>query len=243
MDFRENYNSATVRLLWNSDRQLLEIIPSYRLYYENAGIADSPFAVDVIPRKPGPPERLELEVIAADTLQVLFYPPTDNGGEVVTSYLVEWWDASLDGLRTQEVQEISIDSRINGGTFIVTWPAGSGYSNSRPLPWNATAAQLEYELELSNPELRDVSVDLVSSLTYSVTFLSEWGDVPDMLEIDASLLTSSSASVPLVDRVSITELLPGVDGGTTLWETMDVDTSTIPYIAFIRGLSQDSSYT
>ncbi len=180
-------------------------------------------------------------MIAADALQALFYPPTDNGGEVITSYLVEWWDASFDGLRTQEVQEISIDSRIDGGTFFVTWPAGSGYSNSRPIPWNATAAQLEYELELSNPELRDVSVDLVSSFTYSVTFLSEWGDVPDMLEIDASLLTSFSGSVPLVDRVSISEVVPGVAGGTTLWETTDVDTATIPYRTFIRGLSQDSS--
>ncbi len=50
LDFRENYNSAMARLLWTSDRQLLEIIPSYRLYYGETGIAGSPFVVDVVPR-------------------------------------------------------------------------------------------------------------------------------------------------------------------------------------------------
>ncbi len=241
LDFRENYNSATIRLLWSSDEQLLEIIPSYRLFYGETRIANSPFVVDVAPRKPGPPEGLSLEIIGADALQALFYPPADDGGESITSYLVEWWDASLDGLQTPEVQEIVIDSRIDGGTFVMTWPAGSGYANSRPLPWNATAVQVEYELESSNPELRDVSVDLDSSShTYSVTFLSERGNVPYMLEVDPSSLTSSSVSVPIGDRVSINEIVPGVSVGT-LWETMNVDKTTIPHRALVDGLSQDST--
>ncbi len=241
LDVRENYNSATIRLLWSSDEQLLEIIPSYRLFYGETRIANSPFVVDVAPRKSGPPEGLSLEIIGADALQALFYPPADDGGESITSYLVEWWDASLDGLQTPEVQEIVIDSRIDGGTFVMTWPAGSGYANSRPLPWNATAVQVEYELESSNPELRDVSVDLDSSShTYSVTFLSERGNVPYMLEVDPSSLTSSSVSVPIGDRVSINEIVPGVSVGT-LWETMNVDKTTIPHRALVDGLSQDST--
>ncbi len=243
LDFRENYNSAKIRLLWTSDRQLLEVIPDYRLYYGETSIANSPFVVSVVPRKPGRPENLTLEVLGADSLQAQFYPPADDGGEFITSYLVEWWDASLDGLQIPEVQEIVIDSRIDGGSFVITWPSGSGHSNSRPLPWNATESQVEYELESSNPELRDVRVALTlteAPRTYSVTFISERGNVY-MLEIDPSLLTSSSGSfVPLGDRISINEIVQGVSVGT-LRETTDIDTTRVPYTAFIGGLSQDSS--
>jgi len=45
--------------------------------------------------QPGPPTGVTLDVISANELRVMFGPPSDNGGDTITQYLIEW---SIDSL-------------------------------------------------------------------------------------------------------------------------------------------------
>jgi hypothetical protein len=211
LEWRENTGAAFVRLMWSSASQPQTVIPSNRLFSSSTPIVDSPFQVAPTAIISTPPTDVSIEIEDWDKIKVQWYAPENDGGEGISSFLVEWWNAEEGVYGTNEVQTILVSGEVDGGTWLLTSP--SGYQYPFPLPWDIEYDELEAVLE-SLDDVGDVSVSLTDytraepsttntirpkntidrkTREYRITFLSNIGTVAP-IAIDMSGLTSSNGT-------------------------------------------------
>ena len=75
-------------------------------------------------------------------------PPVNDGGQGISKFLVEWWSNYNNNYGTNEIQTILMNADVDGGTWLLTSPAG--YQYPFPLPWDIEYDELEAVLESGN---------------------------------------------------------------------------------------------
>ena len=167
--------------------------------------------------QPTPPSSVLSAPFNASAVQLTIFPPTDNGGAAVSSYLVEWdvmGPEAFDSILTNpalsllyypySVQQIETSSAAYdlAGTFTLSF----GGFLSAPIPIDASPEHVKYALQ-AVPTVGEVSVTRSESasthgLAWIVTFLDdEWWDgglyfdVPQLL---VSNINSNSSVSTLV---------------------------------------------
>jgi hypothetical protein len=173
LEYRPSRVDAMIQLLWQSVSQPLSIIDHHRLFFNASHIAGSPFTVSPQSIKPGSPEECKVNIAAWNELNISWSAPEDDGGDVITKYLVESWDANQYGLT--EKQQLRMKQTITGGTFAISVNGHTSHS----IPVSATALELEETLQ-SLPNVGDVSVakSLDSGfVVYDIEFLTNTAPV------------------------------------------------------------------
>lgn len=84
----------------------------------------------------------------------MWKPPSDNGGEDVLKYLVEYWNNTADGCGETAKHQIRFSAKITGGIFSLKL---GNETFSRPISIDINANELEHALE-SFPNIGDVLV-------------------------------------------------------------------------------------
>ena len=101
-----------------------------------AGKAQAPIVV------PGPPTSVSLDVVSSTELRVMFAPPVDNGGDVITEYLIEWsTNSAFENVGSTTVEYLlggspffkTIDGLVTGLNYYVRVKAGNsqGYGKGQ----------------------------------------------------------------------------------------------------------------
>jgi hypothetical protein len=255
LEFRESTGGAVARLLWQSDSQPLEVVPSHRLFYSSSSIKESPFSISPIPIEPLPVVDVELEVAAWDSLDVTWKAPWNDGGSEVDGFLVEWWSAIDGDYGDKEEQTIKIADSVDGGDWKLGSPRGGAVFHS-PLDWNVSSEVLEAALETFS-DIGDVTVQYSEDSSkgtrnYHITFETDLGNISSLI-IDGRGLTASDGSgvtTSVVCAHGHTSTLcahnDSVAGtaailGSTTDINMDIDDNGI-YEYRIAGLLQTSEY-
>ena len=102
IEYRENRGSAMIRLFWESISQPFAVIDRPRLYYNASHIHGSPFEVTPQAIEPSSPTLCSLAITGWDSLEVSWSAPEDDGGTVVSKYLIESWDANEYGVTEKQ---------------------------------------------------------------------------------------------------------------------------------------------
>lgn len=131
--------------------------------------------------------------IEVDTEAFLEFPVRATVLALTGSNLMEWYGAGL-GLRTSEVQTVTINGGPTGGTFTLTY-AGQ---TTAGIAYNAAASAVQSALAaLSNVGTGNVTVSGSAGGPYTVTFGGALADqnVPQMTANASSLTGGTSPSV------------------------------------------------
>eukprot|EP00804_Cyclotella_cryptica_P021433 CCRYP_005783-RA/>CCRYP_005783-RA protein AED:0.00 eAED:0.00 QI:831/1/1/1/1/1/3/2372/6166 len=186
IEYRENRGAAMIRLFWESPSQPFAIIDSHRLFYNASHVLGSPFLVSPQPLEPSSPVNCSLSIASWDSLRINWSAPEDDGGVVVTKYLVESWDANEYGLT--EKQQLRLRQTITGGTFAI-----SLNGHEVIVPVDSTALEFERLLEsLSNIGDAKVTKSLeMDFVVFDIEFLTDIAPVP-VVSIDLSSATPVS---------------------------------------------------
>lgn len=180
---------------------------------------------------PGKPTAVSLGTCQynSTSLGVRWRPPSENGGQSVDAYRIEW-DRSksfsensaaygTDYLRiTHEVQEIIVNFRSGdsiaprGGTFAVSW----GGHFTADLPWDSSASVLEAAIlgvsgvqELAVNPIGVTRVPYRNGFRWSITFMAWRGDLA-LLQGDGSLLVGDDPSLTFREKVAgRSDIFPG----------------------------------
>ncbi|KDO30965.1 hypothetical protein SPRG_04153 [Saprolegnia parasitica CBS 223.65] len=190
LEYRENTGAAACILSWSSPSQDWSVVPSERLFYPDAHIKESPFAVAPYGILPTPPLSPMLSIAGAQSLLVTFSPPANDGGAVVDQYRVEWWPPSPTGVLAQ--QTLKLAAAVTGGSFTL----GNGVQTTGPLAWNALYSDVAAALE-ALPGVGQVAVSYTKvtgqASTYTITFMTQFGAVAPLV-VDGTLLLGSTAA-------------------------------------------------
>ena len=107
LEYRENRGMAIIKLLWQSASQPLEIIPASRFFSHMEQVIDSPFTIKPIGIKASAPTACQLNISDIsdwDKLLVTWNDPHDDGGQDISNFLVEYWDATPRTYGTTEIK-------------------------------------------------------------------------------------------------------------------------------------------
>ena len=88
-----------------------------------------------------PPTNVTIEIADWDKILVQWSPPVNDGGQGISEFLVEWWSNYNNNYGTNEIQTILMNADVDGGTWLLTSPAG--YQYPFPLPWDIEYDELE----------------------------------------------------------------------------------------------------
>lgn len=121
---------------------------------------------------------MTLEIIEWDQLAVNFYPPDDDGGSSIDSYLVEWWTTGTYGMT--EIQVIKILKTNTDGTFTLQLDTDM---ITGPISVNAYALYSDVEAALEALDhAGDITVTTTASTgimtIYTITFNTRVGIIP-----------------------------------------------------------------
>ena len=197
IEYREDAGEATIILSWSSTSQPTEVIPTYRMFPSTVEIVGSPFQITPTGRKPTPVQDVVLSIASWNQLYCNFTTPEDDGGSEIVSYTVEWYDASADHTPL-EVQSIKMSTNVVGGTFTITSPGGFEYPYD--VPYDVDAATMEYIIErLEDVDDVTVTADTDSeSRIWRITFITDVGDVADLMIDGTNLVLQSTADTEVV---------------------------------------------
>ena len=211
IEFRENKDLAVARFLWSSITQPKTVVPPHRLFYASTPIVDSPFTVVPTAIEPPPPIGLTLQNIDQNTLLAEWYAPSNDGGDEVDGFLVEWWETGQHG--DTEIQALVLTG-ATGGEFSISY---GGSSILRPIKFsmdsiNKVVNAIEVGLEgVPGQNVGDVDVtyEVDSSVVrIFIEFLSNAGVVPSITTAsenlepnDATIIVCSKDSRRLPRRV------------------------------------------
>ena len=178
LEYRENRGNALIKLFWESPSQPFEVIPSNRLSSHATDISESPFTVYPIGIEPSAPETCQLSIFDWDKLLVSWGTPINDGGEEVTSFLIEYWNNINGTYGISEIKQLRLDAAQD--SFFVIGSASESYHT--PLSVNMTAFDLKKALE-SMPSIGQVTVTR-SITSESVDFTIEYNtDVAPVSEL------------------------------------------------------------
>lgn len=188
LEYRENTGAAMVQLFWESSSQPHQIIPKNRLFSDGDHIQLSPFTVHPIGIEPKAPTDCALAILDWDKLGASWGDPLDDGGEEITNFLIEYWDATDYGVT--EIQQIRIRS-ASIGIFRVKADTDT---HILLLTSDTTAMEMEAALEslssIGNVIVsRSASSDIVD---FSVEFLTNTHPVPVLGINPTNVLPSSN---------------------------------------------------
>eukprot|EP00970_Alexandrium_tamarense_P002964 scaffold427_cov103-Alexandrium_tamarense.AAC.19 len=173
VEYRENRGTAMIRLFWESYSQPFAVIDRHRLFSNASHISGSPFEVKPQAIKPEEPIHCSLDIVDWNALQIDWSVPEDDGGDEVTKYLVESWDANEYGLT--EKQQLRFKDSISGGSFTIGL-----HVYSVDVPIGSTAFEFEQIIE-SLPNVGDLLVTKSAEtgvVVYDVEFLTNNAPVP-----------------------------------------------------------------
>ena len=176
IEYRVNHGNAMIQLLWRSISQPLTIIDSRKLYHNANHISGSPFVVSPQSTKPSEPTDCNLSVSSWDALNMSWSNPEDDGGDNVTKYLIESWDANTYGVT--EKQQLRLKRTIIDGTLIISM----NEHTTRRFSIDASADEFEETLE-SLFNVGDVSVSKTIEsdfIVFEIEFLTDNAPVPVM---------------------------------------------------------------
>ena len=179
IEYQESHGNTTIQLLWNSISQPLTIIDSQKLYYNASHISGSPFVVSPLSVKPSAPTDCKLSVNAWDALNISWANPEDDGGDDVTKYLIETWDANMYG--STEKQQLRMKRTIIDGSMFISM----NEHMTKSLPIDVSADELEKALE-SLPNVGDLLVSKTIEsdfVVFEIEFLTDNAPVP-VLNVD-----------------------------------------------------------
>jgi len=185
---------------------------------------------------PGAPTALTVgRSYTSTSMDVFWNPPFDDGGRVVTSYEVQWDEASLfltyESARVDLVPEVQVvevkfgQSTSRGGTFRLLW---SGRETIE-MPWNVDADTMRAQLRvLTGFESLDANPIYVTRTTgssngyrWTITFNMPLGNV-EMLRFDDSKLTGYN---PRMEASVLTEGRSDMTPGDFTLEIQSLSTS------------------
>ena len=182
VEWREQTDAASLRLMWSSASQPEEVIPPSRLFHSHTFIVDNPFTVVPVGVEATPPTGASVVVDSETSLLVSWFPPVNDGGDDVTAYKVTWWSAWGD----REVQTVKLEG-ATGGTFTLTL----GSETTLPLAFDIDHDVLAAELN-KLAGINKVTVTGEQGPEWQITFATDRGNI-DALVIDDTGLTGSGS--------------------------------------------------
>ncbi|RYY36902.1 hypothetical protein EON62_01430, partial [archaeon] len=151
VEWRENVGNAGIRLRYSSPSLVSQVVPPSRLFSRVTPIRGSPWRVRPVPIVATQPLQPALTVHSAQSLQLTWEPPADDGGSAVEGYLVRWWTAAPTAAK--EVQTLVVANATRGG-FTLHIP---GVGTTVQLAYNDPALVVQDALQ-QLPGMSTVSV-------------------------------------------------------------------------------------